>query len=78
MSFITSGFCLKDPESAEVMIYCFGDMNSCPLRLTFQEFLHGLQSHLQRVFESHWVADFPHRKSDRDLEQSLVSGNLWA
>lgn len=35
-----------------------GDMNTCPLGLTFQEFLHVLQSHLQRVFERHWIADF--------------------
>lgn len=68
VAFIIFGFCLKDPESAEVMMHCFGDMDTCPLGLTFQELLHVLQSHLQTVFESHWIADFIYRESDRNLE----------
>lgn len=68
VAFIAFGFCLKDPESAEVMMYCFSDTNTCPLGLTFQELLHVLQSHMQRVLESHWIADFTHRESDMDLE----------
>lgn len=68
MAFLAFGFCLKDPESAEVIMYHFSDRNTCPLGLTFRELLHVLQSHLQRVFESHWIADFTHRESDRDLE----------
>lgn len=68
MAFLAFGFCLKEPESAEVIMYHFSDRNTCPLGLTFQELFHVLQSHLRRVFESHWIADFTHRESDRDLE----------